>query len=427
MALRNGRRHNRSASQPDRMDSAPLPMTPSDDELLRWVARATAPLTGPEFFRSVVRSLALAFSLRRAFVAECIDTPVTRVRTLGYWFDGELRPDFEFNVAGTPCEATVRDGRMVCIVDGLREQFPGARRLDLDGYLGAPIHDARGERLLGHVAFETRGPLDAAIADSALFRIFLSRTAAELRRKRAEERERLHLQQLARVGRISAMGEMASAIAHEVNQPLAALRTNAQACLRLLAQQQTGELSAALERMAAQAERAGEIIRRLRGFMAREAGEAVPVAPNDLVAEVVDLVHAEARRSGIRLDLRLTAGLPHVCADPIQVEQVVVNLVRNAIETIEHVNGAQRWVAIATRRDGADVVVSVEDSGPGVDPALAERVFEPFFTTKEQGMGIGLSISRSIAEAHGGRLSLDARQGGGALFHLRLPATRESR
>jgi C4-dicarboxylate-specific signal transduction histidine kinase len=355
-------------------------------------------------------------------VAECVDTPVTRVRTLGYWFDGELRPDFEFNVAGTPCEATVRDGRMVCVAEGLGDRFPGARRLGLDGYLGAPIHDARGERLLGHVAFETAGPLEASIADSALFQIFLSRTAAELRRKRAEERERLHLQQLARVGRISAMGEMASAIAHEVNQPLAALRTNAQACLRLLAQSQTGELAAALERMAAQAERAGEIIRRLRGFMAREAGDMLPVHVNELATEVVDIVGPEARRSSIRLDTSLAPGLPRVMADPIQVEQVLVNLVRNAIETIDHANGPQRWVALATRREGDAVVVSVEDGGPGVEPGVAERIFEPFFTTKEQGMGIGLSISRSIAEAHGGRLWLDARSGGGARFHLSLPA-----
>jgi signal transduction histidine kinase len=142
------------------------------------------------------------------------------------------------------------------------------------------------------------------------------------------------------------------------------------------------------------------------------------------VSEVVDLVRAEAGRSGIRLRTRLAPALPRVAVDRIQVEQVILNLVRNGIETIEHAGIADRWLEIATTREGGDVVVSVEDSGPGVAPALAARIFEPFFTTKDSGMGIGLSISRSIVEAHGWRLWLDGRREGGALFHLALPAGR---
>jgi C4-dicarboxylate-specific signal transduction histidine kinase len=291
----------------------------------------------------------------------------------------------------------------------------------------APPHEAHFEERVetAHgwrwIAWSCKAVLDDAHVLQAV--VASGRDVTE--RRRAEEQGRQHLQQLARVGRVSAMGEMASAIAHEVNQPLAALRTNAQACRRLLAAGNAGDdLAGALERIAAQAERAGGIIARLRGFMARDAGETMAVDPNYLIAEVVDLVRAEAEASGVRLQLGLAPALPQVEVDCIQIEQVLFNLVRNGIEALEQ-SGGDREVAIETRHDSRDVVVSVRDSGPGVPAALADRVFEAFFTTKPSGMGVGLAISRSIAEAHGGRLWLDAGAEGGAAFHLALPAQRE--
>jgi two-component system, LuxR family, sensor kinase FixL len=519
-----------------------------NEEMLRWIARATAPLTGDDFFHTLTRHFAAAFGLRRAFIAECVDQPITRVRTLAYWYDAEMRPNFEFEIAGTPCERTIRDGRVYCLSDGLGELYPRARRLRLDGYLGAPIFDTSGRLLIGHVAFETEGPLDVAILASPLFQIFVSRASAELRRKRAEdvlraseehyrllvehqtdvvvkldglqrllfvspsycrlfgadeqallgsrfrpavaeedrgrfeaawqslerpphearfeerlattqgwrciawsqkamvdeenritaviaagrdvtdrlraeEQARQHLQQLAHVGRISAMGEMGSAIAHEINQPLTAVRTYAQACRRLLA---AGvgpqELGDTLERVAHQAERAAEIIQRLRGFLAQQEVQAMQVDPNFLVREVIDLCRAEAGQCGVQLRLDLaTHTLPRVHVDPIQVEQIVLNLVRNGIEAIQQGESMERVLTVSTQRRGREAWVSVQDSGPGVSRDAAARIFDAFFTTKPGGMGVGLALSRSIAEAHGGRLWLDETSGG-ALFHLALPA-----
>ena len=520
-----------------------------DDDMLRWIARATAALTGGDFFQTLMRHLAEAFGLRRGFIAECVDQPITRVRTLAYWFDAEMRPNFEFEIAGTPCERTIRDGRVYCVPEGLGDAYPRARRLRLDGYLGAPIFDTAGQNLIGHVAFETEGRLDSGILDNPLFQIFVSRASAELRRKRAEdvlraseenyrllvehqtdvvvkydgeqrlrfvspsfcrlfgteehalvgtrfrppvadddlgrfqaawdalatlphetrfeervstargwrcigwsqkamldengrvdavvavgrdvtdrlraeEQGRQHLQQLAHVGRISAMGEMASAIAHEINQPLTAVRTYAQACQRLLAGGASPtELADTLERVAAQAERAAEIIRRLRGFMAREGVRAMPVDPNFIVSEVADLCRVDANQGGVQLQLDLAERLPRVQVDCIQIEQVVLNLVRNGIETMQQTDdGAQRLLTVSTRRTDDEVIISVKDSGPGVPAQLAANIFDAFFSTKPGGMGIGLAISRSIAQAHGGRLWLDDGTAAGALFHLALPA-----
>jgi C4-dicarboxylate-specific signal transduction histidine kinase len=246
-------------------------------------------------------------------------------------------------------------------------------------------------------------------------------------RLRAEEQGRQHLQQLAHVGRISAMGEMASAIAHEINQPLTAVRTYAQASQRLLARgAQPEDLSNTLERVAAQADRAAEIIRRLRGFMAKEEVRAAPVAPNFIVREVADLCRHEAQQNGVQMQLDLAEGLPRVEVDCIQIEQIVLNLVRNAIEAMQQLPPTSaRELTVSTRREGDDVVICVQDSGPGVPPELAASVFDAFFSTKHGGMGVGLAISRSIAEAHRGRLWLEDGTTGGACFKLALPFEQE--
>jgi C4-dicarboxylate-specific signal transduction histidine kinase len=243
-------------------------------------------------------------------------------------------------------------------------------------------------------------------------------------RLRAEEQARRHLQQLAHVGRISAMGEMATAIAHEINQPLTSVRTYAQASRRLLA---AGEdprtLADTLERVADQAERAAQIIQRLRAFLAQHDVQAMPVDPDFLVREVIGLCRAEAAQCGVQLRLESIAGaLPRVHVDPIQIEQIVLNLVRNGIEAIQQAESEQRVLCVSTRRCGKEVWVSVLDSGPGVASDAAPRVFDAFYTTKPGGMGVGLALSRSIAEAHGGRLWLDEGHARGALFHLALPA-----
>lgn len=177
----------RSASGRFAMELREAVLPRDAEETLRWIARATAPLTGDDFFMTLMRNLAEAFGMRRAFIAECVDRPTTRVRTLAYWQDACLRPNLEFELAGTPCEMTIRDGRVFCVDEDLSERYAWARMMRLDSYLGAPIFDAGGEAVIGHVAFETSGRIDRRILDAPLFQIFVLRAAAELRRKRAED------------------------------------------------------------------------------------------------------------------------------------------------------------------------------------------------------------------------------------------------
>jgi C4-dicarboxylate-specific signal transduction histidine kinase len=228
--------------------------------------------------------------------------------------------------------------------------------------------------------------------------------------------------ELARAARLTSLGVLAASIAHEVNQPLAAIVTNSEASIRLLAGEPPNvtEARVALGQIARDARRAADVIQRLRDLVAGTANHAA-LDVNQAIDEVVALMRSrlQARKVAIRLELDPAA--PHVLGDRLQLEQAIINLVVNAAEAMSAMS-AQREVTIRSgvRDDGA-VVLSVEDNGPGVAAGTMERLFDPFFTTKSGGMGMGLSIARSIAEAHGGSLSVSPGSVGGAVFQILLP------
>jgi len=242
-------------------------------------------------------------------------------------------------------------------------------------------------------------------------------------RLKAEGRSRQHLAQLAHVSRLSTLGEMAASLAHELNQPLGAIANYANGCLRRIESESADRqsLSQALAQIAAQAERAGKIIHRLRSFVARKEPEMVVTDLNQLLEEVASLEMPEARHQEVEIEFDLAGGLPGVQADPIQIQQVALNLMRNGIEAVQAIDSSRRRLTLRTRlRGDARIEASVLDSGPACDPGVLERMFEPFFTTKERGMGMGLPISRSIIEAHGGELWASPNPEGGLSFHFTL-------
>ena len=240
--------------------------------------------------------------------------------------------------------------------------------------------------------------------------------------KRAEEQARHHMNELAHVSRLSAMGEMASALAHEINQPLASILTYAQATLRLLENGEPGELRHAVKRVIKNTERAGDIVRHLRDFVRKGEPQRTLVKVNYLVREVVRLTAAEARQSGINVTLDVANDLDPIHVDNIQLQQVLFNLLRNAMEAINACDGDRRELSIRASQNGKESVeIAVSDSGVGVPPEIADRLFEPFVTSKAHGMGIGLSISRSIIDAHGGRIWATANSDQGTTFHIKLP------
>ena len=239
----------------------------------------------------------------------------------------------------------------------------------------------------------------------------LRREIAE--RKRAEAEKRQFQNQLAHVGRLSTMGEMAAGFAHELNQPLAAIGNFASGCrMRLM----TGDaeapaIAAALDRIVHEAQRGGAIIRRIRQFVKKLDPETVPVAVGELFDEVRDLMDAEARQGAIVLSVELPNGLPRVMADPVSIHQVLVNLVRNGMDAVGELPPPRRHVAMTARvSESGRVRLSVRDEGRGMSEAIRARLFEPFLSTKAHGIGMGLSIARSIVEAHGGTLEVQSEE-----------------
>ncbi|MCA8967674.1 MAG: hypothetical protein KDC48_22525, partial [Planctomycetes bacterium] len=230
--------------------------------------------------------------------------------------------------------------------------------------------------------------------------------------------------EIAHVARIAMLGEMTVSIAHEINQPLAAIVSFAEACLRML-RTGTGSpdvLRGALEQISAQGVRAGDIVHNLRQFVRKGGSSRTSVDVNDVIRDVLGLLQHDVRQRAVNLQLALDADLPEVPADRVQVGQVTLNLVRNALDALDDEPGAPRDVRITTARSGERVIeVAVADTGTGLPPDGPQRVFETFFTTKPDGMGIGLSICRSLVEAHGGRLTAESNPGGGATFRFTLP------
>lgn len=247
-------------------------------------------------------------------------------------------------------------------------------------------------------------------------------------RKLARETARRYQQELAHVARLSTMGEMASGMAHELNQPLTAIATNADACVRLLESGQGTQekLLDVLERIGTLARRAGGIIQQLRQFVRKEEPQRIPVQMNDLIREVLRLMQTDLSRSGIQVVTELDETIPPVYAQPIQIDQVILNLVKNAVESMIVEPRETRTLVISTALSDENLVLtSVKDTGAGLHDEQKEKLFTPFQTTKPRGIGLGLSISKGIVDAHNGNLYLDNEPGFGAVFRLTLPIHEE--
>jgi PAS domain S-box-containing protein len=242
--------------------------------------------------------------------------------------------------------------------------------------------------------------------------------------RQAQEELRDTQAELAHTTRVLTMGELTASIAHEVNQPLGAIVTSAAACQRWLAANppQMEKARRALERIVNDGRRAGEVIKRIRALMKRQAPQKERLQINEAILEVIAIVQHQLRRNDILLETQLAEGLPLVRGDRVQLQQVLLNLIVNAIEAMSGIDERRRELTIVSATDGPEAVaVEVRDSGTGLDPERAAHLFEPFYTTKAEGLGIGLSISSSIAEAHGGHLSAAANVPHGAVFRFSVP------
>jgi PAS domain S-box-containing protein len=251
---------------------------------------------------------------------------------------------------------------------------------------------------------------------------------AAIRADQAEDALRKAQAELAHVTRVTTLGELTASIAHEINQPLAAVIANADACLAWL-QRSPPDLKAArrsVEWITEDGKRASDVIRHVRALAKRSEIEMVPLDANLVVREAIALVQREMASHAVSVRLELSSALPKIVGDRIQLQQVLINLIMNGIEAMEDVHDRPRELAIRSAADGEGaMLVSVADRGVGISEQAIDRLFTPFFTTKSGGMGMGLSICRSIIETHGGRLSAAPNQSGGATFQITLPLHRE--
>jgi len=231
-------------------------------------------------------------------------------------------------------------------------------------------------------------------------------------------------EELARVTRLTTMGELAASIAHEVNQPISGVVTNGNACLRWLAKEKSDspnlvEARQAADRIVRDGGRAGQVVQRLRDLFKKAGTQKEPVDINDAIREVTILTQSELESKRVSLRMELADQLPRVSGDRVQLQQVLLNLILNGAEAMSAVEERARDLVIRTHpEEGANVRVEVIDSGAGIDPGQLNKIFDAFYTTKAGGMGMGLSISRSIVENHGGRLSARPNDGHGATFQF---------
>ena len=290
---------------------------------------------------------------------------------------------------------------------------------------------------LDSIIAQTRAGLRQTLAMMAFLGILglsgLALMVGNLRQSQAEARERERADQqrnaamqaeLARVARLTSMGEMAASIAHEINQPLAAVVNNANAGLRWLDNRppNTEEVRAALTRIANDGQRGGSIIESIRAMLKKGVRERREINLNELIRDVTRLTQGQFQRHGVSIRCELADDLPSVMADPIQLQQVILNLFMNAAEAMVSISDRKRLVRVRSEKhDGGTALITVEDSGPGVEPDDAKRIFEAFFTTKAEGMGMGLSICRSIVESHGGRITMAKAVPQGTVFQVILP------
>ncbi len=388
-----------------------------------------------------------------AFVAVC-----TAISIGGEWFQRARRQALAINQHLKSILDTVPDAMIVIDEQGLMRSFsPTAERLfgwRADEVLGRNVamlmpsphrqaHDGYLERYyrtgerriigMGRVVVGERSdgstfPMELSVGEMRTGdgRFFTGFVRDLTERQQTETRLQELQAELVHVSRLTALGEMASALAHELNQPLSAIANYLKGSSRLLASEAppVGRVREAIDKAAEQALRAGQIIRRLRDFVARGETERRIESLRKLIEEASALALLGVKEHGVRVRFDYDPEVDLVLADRVQIQQVVLNLIRNAVDAMEDAPRRELTVTVGQGEAGR-AQVSVADTGPGVSPDVAEQLFQPFITTKRHGMGVGLSISRTIVEAHGGRIWVEPTPGGGATFRFTLSRAEE--
>lgn len=340
--------------------------------------------------------------------------------------DGGIAVGDVFALGDTYCRDTLRAREPLGFAHAsasARRQHPCYFKFKLETYLGVPVRI--GGQVFGTLNFSDPRPRPAPFStvDLELIQLMAQWVGTTLEQDRmAAAAQRQHTL-LAHASRLNLLGEMATGLAHEINQPITAIALYAETCLSRLrgGQPDPAELRIILEKIAAQSARTNTIIQHVRQFARQSKPQYRTVRVQDLLDDIADFLHLEVRRHDVRLHRAIAPDLPPVLADPLQFQQVILNLIHNAVDAMSVCEGP-RTITVLARADQEFVEIGIRDTGPGVTPDVFNQLLHPFFTTKPDGLGLGLSISQSIVEAHGGRMWATPNQGPGVTFRFTLPA-----
>jgi len=396
------------------------------ENMLHKIAEGVPCSSSDEFVRSLACRVRDVLGVDFVFVGLLAGENHDRIKTIAALMDGEIREDIEYDLENTPCERVMKLG-MLSYASGIQSRFPLDRQLvemGVESYLGIALRDSTG-RPFGLVSVMGRAAIKELETHESLLQIFASRAAAEIERQQAEDSLQQTQSELTHIARVMITGELAATIAHELNQPLTALVANANATRRMLGNGNSNlaEAREAIEDIIKDAHRASHVVERIRSLLRKGPHCTEPLAINEVIEEVVSIVRNDLAGKKVSLRLELADRLPKVEADRVEIQQVLLNLMMNAVEAMRGVESEGRSLLIRTARGvSGSVQVEVQDFGVGIASENLHRIFDAFYTTRPGGMGMGLSICRTIVEAHGGRLWAESNEDRGMTFRFTLPA-----
>ncbi|MCP5159372.1 MAG: GAF domain-containing protein [Gammaproteobacteria bacterium] len=341
--------------------------------------------------------------------------------------NGEMNPGDVFALDNTYCRDTLLQGPVGFehAATGIQRDHPCYRKFKLEAYLGASVWVSGS--VYGTLCFSDLQPRAKpfTMVDRELIQLMAQWVGSALEQEHMAAAAQRQQTLLAHASRLNTLGEMASGLVHEINQPITAIALYTEAGLTRLRSRtlEGNELREMLEKIAAQSARASAIIQQIRRFARQGKPQYVPVRIQDLLDEIADFLNLEAQRHTVRIRYDTPLELPPVLADALQIQQVILNLVRNAIDAVSSREEVGK-IILSARLDQEIVEIAVQDTGPGLEPNIISQLLHPFFTTKPHGLGLGLPISQSIIEAHGGQLWVTPNSGPGVTFHFTLPVAK---
>jgi signal transduction histidine kinase len=377
------------------------------EQILRSIVEGTVSVTGKDFFRSLVRSLAQALDVRYAFISECMNAPPTRVHSFAFWQGDEFGEEFEYDLQGTPCERIVGSNSYQCFPTQLQVLFPKDRDLvdmSAQSYAGIPLLTSTGE-LLGHLAVLDDKPMDSTERNRAILEIFAARAAAEM--------ERLQMEKA--LARLAEIGELAATIVHEVRNPLTTIMMGLNAFKKL---ELTDRFQEYLNLSLDEADRLERLLSQILLYSRPQTLDRSQLELNSFITETLHTLQTIPVAAGKYLNFRANNSPLNILADRDKLKQVLINLITNACEAVS--TGETISISIHKSEDRR-ICISIHNGGTPIHADILPQLTKPFFTTKASGTGLGLAIVKRIVEAHDGEFGIESEAGVGSIVKVQLP------